>query len=63
MQKLVITCPVCGKGIAHWDGRGTIPIERKCDKCDKLIIFHPVTKTKKVTEMPQRKFSSGKRFY
>lgn len=62
-KKIVVTCPVCGRGIAHYDGRGTIPIQRKCEKCNKLIIFNPKDGTKEIKEMPHRQYSSGKRFY
>lgn len=58
-----IYCPRCGRKVATWDGRGTINIAGKCKKCSKLIVFNPTIQKTDVQNIPDRKQSSGIRFY
>lgn len=58
-----IYCPICGRSVAKWDGKSTIPIHVNCKKCKKRIVFEPETQKVSAKEIPKRPFSSGLRFY
>ena len=62
-KKESICCPICGRRVARWDGKSTIPIHVNCKKCKKRIIFEPETQKVSAKEIPKRPFSSGLRFY
>ena len=58
-----IYCPKCGRKVATWDGRRTINIVKKCNKCNKLVIFNIEKQETEIKEIPPRTSSSGIRFY
>ena len=58
-----IYCPKCGRKVATWDGRSTINISVKCNKCNKLVVYDIENEKVKIKEIPQRTTSSGMRFY
>lgn len=58
-----IYCPKCGRKVATWDGRQTINIVKKCNKCNKLVIFNIEKQKTEIKEIPPRTSSSGMRFY
>lgn len=58
-----ICCPICGRGVAKWDGKSTIPISVNCKRCEKRIIFDPEKQETIAKEIPERPFGSGLRFY
>lgn len=58
-----IYCPKCGRKVATWDGRSTINIVKKCNKCNKLVIFNIEKQKTEIKEIPPRTSSSGMRFY
>ncbi len=63
VKKEIVRCPICGRGVAHWDKKSTIPIHVNCKKCNKRIIFDPEKKETVTKKIPKRIFSSGLRFY
>lgn len=58
-----IYCPKCGRKVATCDGRSTIDISVKCNKCKKLVVYDVENENVEIKEIPQRETSSGKRFY
>lgn len=59
----IIYCPKCGRKVAKWDKKSTIPIHVNCDKCQKRVVFNPETGEVKIKDIPERIFSSGVRYY
>lgn len=58
-----IYCPECGRKIFVYDGRGTMSLSRKCEKCNKIVNYDPETDLVKTARVPIRQTSSGKRFW
>lgn len=58
-----INCPLCKRKVMSWDEKSTIPKKSRCNKCDKLVCFDPVTKEIKTETVPARYTSSGMKFY
>lgn len=58
-----IYCPKCGRKVAMHDGKSEINKAVKCSKCKKLVLFNPITGEVKNIPVPDRKCSSGKRYY
>ena len=58
-----IYCPKCGRKVATCDGRSTINISVKCNKCNKLAVCDIENEKAEIKEIPQRVTSSGMRFY
>lgn len=54
-----IYCPKCNRRVASWDGKSTINIVAKCEKCKKLVVFRPDTMTTIQKDLPYRATSSG----
>lgn len=57
-----IQCP-CGHNVIKHDGRSQIPKTVKCSACGRYVRYNPIEKTVKVVSEPERKMSSGKRFF
>lgn len=62
-EKQMITCPLCGRKVGTHDGRGTMVLQYRCKKCNKLIVYNPIGKTTKAIRIPHRQESSGMRFW
>ena len=60
---LNIYCPRCKRKVAIYNTKATIPIDVKCRRCEKLVIYIPKTKETLIKPMPPRATSSGMRFY
>jgi phage FluMu protein Com len=58
-----IYCPKCKRIVAHYDGRSTINIITKCEKCRKRVVYHIDTDVTEIKDIPQRASSSGMTFY
>ena len=58
-----IYCPECGRKVSRWDGRGTMNIVAKCNKCNELVVYIASSDTTVIKKIPPRQTSSGKRFY
>lgn len=56
----MLKCPKCGKELMEINGKNYVDI--KCSDCRKLVIFNP-EKGIRITRLPERKTSSGIRFY
>ena len=63
MSELKIYCPRCGKQIfKSYDFIGSY-LERKCEKCKKLVTYDADTGRIVMRKIPERNTSSGMRFY
>lgn len=58
-----IMCPECNKFLIKADKRDTKRHILMCRSCRKLIVFVPKTGYTEIHNVPQRKDSSGMRFY
>ena len=58
-----IYCPKCGRKVATLDGRSTINVVAKCNKCKKLVVYNVKNEKVEIKNIPQRTTSSGMRFY
>lgn len=59
----IVYCPKCKRKVATWDGKTTINIIAKCQKCNKLVVYDIENRETKVKDIPARNTSSGKTFY
>ncbi len=59
----LILCPQCGRKVGHYDGRATVNISAKCSKCNKCVVYIPLTDEVKITDLPERTSASGGFFY
>lgn len=62
-EKLNIYCPRCRRKCHTHDGRGTLYVQKKCNNCNKLVVYNPKTKETMLKPLPERVCSSGMRFY
>lgn len=62
MKQKKIYCPICGRKIATYDGKQTIDIKTKCNKCNKIITYYVASGSTVVSKV-ERTTSSGMRFY
>ena len=62
MKQKKIYCPRCGRKIATYDGKQTIDIKTKCNKCNKIITYYVASGSTVVSKV-ERTTSSGMRFY
>lgn len=58
-----IYCKKCHRAVATWDGKSTINIQVKCNKCKKLVVYEIDSEETILKDLPQRNQSSGMRFY
>lgn len=58
-----IYCPKCGRKVATWDGKSTIDIQVKCNKCKKLVVYKIDSEKAIIKDLPERSQSSGMRLY
>jgi len=58
-----IKCPKCEKIVMVYDDKGTTNLSCKCNVCNLLVIYHPKENVCTLKKVPERKDSSGKRFY
>lgn len=58
-----IYCPKCGRKVATWDGKSTINILVKCNKCKKLVVYEIDSEKAIIKDLPERSQSSGMRLY
>lgn len=58
-----IYCPKCYRRVAEWDGRSTIDVVARCNKCRKRIVYRIDSKKTEVKEIPLRNTSSGVTFW
>lgn len=58
-----IFCPSCGRKVMTHDGKSEINKTVKCKKCKRLVLFNVSTGEIKHVPFPERKTSSGKRYY
>lgn len=61
--KRTIYCPNCGRKVGTYDGRGTMNIVCRCDKCVKRVIYYPETGKREIKKLPVRETSSGMTFF
>ena len=62
-DKLYKTCPNCGRKVGTYDGRGTMNIVCRCNKCVKRVIYYPETGKIEIKKLPVRETSSGMTFF
>lgn len=58
-----IYCPKCGRKVATWDGRSTINVLAKCNKCNKLVVYNVENERAEIKKIPPRTSSGGMIFY
>ncbi|MGN0246544.1 MAG: hypothetical protein ACI4DK_11380 [Lachnospiraceae bacterium] len=58
-----IYCPRCGRKVATCDGKSTIDIYVKCNKCRKIVIYKIDSGETILKDVPERNQASGMRFY
>lgn len=61
-KQKTIYCPSCGRKVATYDGRSTINVIAKCNKCKKIIVYHVDSEKTEIKDIPPRNCSSGLRF-
>lgn len=61
-KQKIIYCPSCGRKVATYDGRSTINIIAKCNKCRKRVVYHVYSGETEIKNIPQRTTSSGMTF-
>lgn len=62
-MKKIIYCPNCGNPTGIVESLTCMALPTKCNKCNKLVTYYGDTGVIKMTELPSRPSSSGKRFY
>lgn len=58
-KQKTIYCPRCNRKVGTWDGRSTINIVAKCNKCKKRVVYHVDTGKTEIKPIPPRNCSSG----
>ena len=58
----IIYCPSCNRRAFEVYADGEMVVKRKCDKCNKLVLYKPGSGVK-LTSLPERHCSSGLTFY
>ena len=51
-----IYCPRCGRKVATWDGRSSMPV---IGKCKKRVVYYVDNGETEIKDIPQRNCSSG----
>ena len=54
-----IYCPSCGRKVMTYDGIHSMIIGNNCKKCDKRVVYNPITNETMITSIPKRTSSSG----
>ena len=54
-----IYCPRCGRKVATWDGRSSMPVIGRCKKCNKRVVYYVDNGETESKDSPQRNCSSG----
>lgn len=62
-DKFRLYCPKCGAKVVDVDYKMKSIIEVKCKHCNRMVVYNPQNGKKKVKDIPERKTSSGCRFY
>jgi len=62
-MKKIIYCPNCGNPTGIVESLSCMALPTKCNKCNKLVTYYGDTGNIKMSEVPSRESSSGKRFY
>ncbi len=62
-MKETILCPACGWKAGEYDGKAKTTLEYRCKHCNKRVVFNPVNRKIEAKRIPDRKTSSGLRFY
>lgn len=60
---MIILCPKCGNKVLVHDKKTELPLEAVCRKCNKLVTYYPTEETIVLRRVPERKQSSGLRFW
>lgn len=61
-RQKIIYCPSCNRKVCTWDGRSTINIVSKCNKCKKRVVYHVDTGKTEIKPISPRNCSSGMTF-
>lgn len=62
IESKTIYCPKCGRKVATYDGRSTINVIARCNKCRKRVIYHIDTEKTELKDLPHRNTASGMTF-
>lgn len=54
-----IYCPRCGRKVATWDGRSSMPVIGRCRKCQKRVVYYVDNDETEIKDIPERNCSSG----
>ena len=54
-----IYCPRCGRKVATWDGRSSMPVIGRSKKCNKRVVYYVDNGETEIKDIPQRNCSSG----
>lgn len=57
-----IYCPGCNQKVASYNGRSTINVIARCNKCKKRIIYNVEDGSLEVKDLPLRNTASGMTF-
>lgn len=63
MAEMKIYCPICGRKVGKWDGKTKTLVDVECRKCNKLVIFYPISGQTMTKALPKPNSASGKRIY
>lgn len=63
MDEMKIYCPGCGRNVGDWDGKTKTLVDVKCKKCNRLVVFYPISGKTIITALPKANTASGKRLY
>ena len=54
-----IYCPRCGRKVATWDGRSSMPVIGRGKKGNKRVVYYVDNGETEIKDIPQRNCSSG----
>ena len=58
-----IYCPQCGRRVATWDGKSTIPVIVNCSHCKKRVVYNMDTDETLIKPLPPVDGSGSKTFH
>lgn len=53
-KQKTIYCPRCGRKVATWDGRSSMPVIGRCKKCNKRVVYYVDNDETEIKDIPER---------
>lgn len=61
-QKIKVYCPECGRLVGECSKKSHIDKTYKCQKCNKMVVYHTESGECEIKKLPKREQSSGMTF-